>query len=81
MNITRTHKIVLSQLATKKKQNAYTLVEVIVAVTIMSTLTAVGLQIRSEQIEAIEQKAEEVAIKSLEHNTKTMQAYEQLFSN
>ena len=62
----------------KKKQQGYTLVEVIVAVTIMATLTTIGLRINDEEIEYIEQKAISVAEQSNINNTRTLQVYELL---
>jgi prepilin-type N-terminal cleavage/methylation domain-containing protein len=62
----------------KKKQSGYTLVEVIVATSIMATLSSVGLAIRNDQVEYLEAKAKAVAEASNTHNQRTMEVYELL---
>jgi prepilin-type N-terminal cleavage/methylation domain-containing protein len=62
----------------KKKQSGYTLVEVIVATSIMATLSSIGLAIRNDQVEYLEAKAKAVAEATTTHNNRTMEVYELL---
>jgi prepilin-type N-terminal cleavage/methylation domain-containing protein len=60
----------------KKKQQGYTLVEIIVATSIMATLTVVGLEIRNDQVDYLENKARLVAEHSIKHSERTNEIYE-----
>ena len=62
-----------------KKPNGFTLVETLVALTIMATLTTIGICIQQEQVHFLKEKTEEVAQKANTHNANTQDTYTYLF--